>query len=90
MKRSVSPSRQRKRFKSTIQSPEDNVRGPWLELYKQIKGVSCSPTDDFRSFKSWLGVAPEVGELTYVRYYDNEALPSRKRLAMVCLNKLQK
>lgn len=62
---------------------------PWTQLYRQIHGVRCSPTDDHRQFKAWLGVHPDVAEMAWVKYSDDVFLKDRIHLALV-LNFLKK
>jgi len=56
---------------------------PWLNLYHNVFGVRCSPTDDFRQFKAWLGVAPDVAEMVWQKYADGVFLKKRIHLAVV-------
>ena len=71
----------KKKFKPK-HDPHQLIR-PWLNLYLKYKRVLWSSTDDFRQFKAWLGVAPEVAEMIFVRYQDQKGLPHRARLALV-------
>jgi hypothetical protein len=40
----------------------------WLSLFKNLKGVKCSPSDDHRQFRSWLGIHPTVAEMAFLKY----------------------
>lgn len=41
---------------------------PWLDLYFYYKNVSCSTCEDYRQFRAWVGVSPDVAELIYKKY----------------------
>jgi hypothetical protein len=62
---------------------ELQISQPWLDLYKQIKGVRCSPTEDFRQFKAWVGVVPVVAEMIFIKYSHEFFLTKRKYLALL-------
>lgn len=55
---------------------------PWLTIYQNYKGVPCSPTDDYRQFRSWVGLSPDVAEMIYYKY-PHPVLLSRERLLLV-------
>ena len=86
------PSTNHKRFKDSygkwLPSPklitfEEKIVAPWLNLYLKYKGVKCSKTEDYRSFKAWVGVTPDVAEMIFTKYNDPFGLPSRDRLLIV-------
>lgn len=70
------------------QQEEYEFSFPWLDLYKELKSVRCSPTDDYRQFKSWLGVAPVVAEMVWIKYSHSLFLSKRIHLA-IALNYLK-
>jgi len=64
----VIPSKKRKmqigidgQWQPSYVSLETEIVGPWLDLYFKYKGVRTSSTEDYRTFKAWVGVSPEVG-----------------------------
>lgn len=67
----------------TCHQQELQISQPWLDLYKQIKGVRCSPTEDFRQFKAWVGVVPVVAEMIFIKYSHEFFLTKRKHLALL-------
>lgn len=42
----------------------------------------CSPCEDFRQFRAWVGVTPDVVEMIYQKYY-HPVLLTRSRLLLV-------
>jgi hypothetical protein len=56
---------------------------PWASLYLHYKGIKYSSAEEDRKFKAWTGVAPQVAEIIFRKYHDDEGLPDRSRLLIV-------
>jgi hypothetical protein len=62
---------------------EEEIVYPWLALFKHYKQTPCGLSEDYRRFKAWLGVSPDVAEMIYCKYFHESLLPDRDRLALV-------
>jgi hypothetical protein len=60
-----------------------NYLRPWANLYYLYKGAKYSSGENDRKFKSWTGVSPEVAEIIFQKYKDQQGLPDRTRLLIV-------
>eukprot|EP01126_Amoeba_proteus_P001507 TRINITY_DN10446_c0_g1_i30.p1 TRINITY_DN10446_c0_g1~~TRINITY_DN10446_c0_g1_i30.p1 ORF type:complete len:130 (+),score=12.86 TRINITY_DN10446_c0_g1_i30:62-451(+) len=49
-------------------SIEYEITAPWYALYIQYKKVTCSPCEDDRQFRAWLGVVLETAEMIWIKY----------------------
>jgi hypothetical protein len=62
---------------------EEAIVAPWLELFQYYKRCKCGISEDYRRFKAWVGVSPDVAEMIYSKYFHLSFLPSRNRLLLV-------
>lgn len=63
-------------------SLETDIVGPWLDLYFQFKGVRSTSTEDYRAFKAWVGVSPDVAEMIFCKYFASRSDKARFCLAL--------
>ena len=56
---------------------------PWFQLYELYLGVKCSPCEDYRQFRAWVGVVPVVAEYVFVKYQHPIRMPTRTSLLVV-------
>lgn len=86
-KRSSSfPGPDQKKYKPSSHSKltlEEDIVSPWLKLYKHHKQINCGVSEDYRRFKAWVGVSPDVAEMIYCKYSNELYLPDRTRLLLV-------